>query len=179
MMRRTLQCGQSHIASRRIKSMTQRSILAGTNQTIIIKVGGSVTVTGHDGERVIAETEGRGGLSVDRRSESEIGRARAAIGERVLFDVRIKLPNLTEKKPDDVIEVQIGGSGKVLVPFESNVKVYAGKDIDVKEVRGQVDAYAGLDLTVQNSLRLGNVSAGGAMDIDCQTMSGGDGTVGA
>ena len=159
--------------------MTQRSILAGTNQTIIIKVGGSVTVTGHDGERVIAETEGRGGLNVDRRSESEIGRARAAIGERVLFDVRIKLPSLTEQKAEDMIEVQIGGSGNVLVPFASNVKVYAGKDIDVKDIRGQVDAYAGLDLTVQNSLRLGNVSAGGAMDIDCQTMSGRDVTVGA
>ena len=151
--------------------MTQRSILTGTNQTIIIKVGGSVTVKGHGGERLIAE--GSAGLSVERRSKSEIGRARAAVGGHVLFDLRIKLPSLKEKKePDEVIEVQIGGSGEVLVPFESNLKVYAGKDIHVHEIKGQVDAYSGLDLTLQDVYRLGNVSAGGAMKIDCQTMPG-------
>ena len=52
--------------------MTQRSILVGTNQTIIIKAGGSVTVRGQEGEHLSAETEGPGGLSVERRSESEI-----------------------------------------------------------------------------------------------------------
>src|SRR6185503_10267341 len=135
--------------------MTQRSILAGTNQTIIIKVGGSVTVKGQEGGRILAE--GTGGLTVDRRSESEIGRARAAIGEHVLFDVRIKLPNLQEKKAsDEVIEVQMGGSGEVLVPFQSNIKVYAGKDIFVRAIEGQVDAYAGLNLKLQDVSRLGN-----------------------
>jgi hypothetical protein len=158
--------------------MTQRSILAGTNQTVIIKVGGSVTVKGQEGERILAE--GTGGLTVDRRSESEIGRARAAIGEHVLFDVRIKLPNLQEKKTsDEVIEVQMGGSGEVLVPFESNVKVYAGKDIYVQAIKGQVDAFAGLNLKLQDVSRLGNASAGGSMDVDCQTMIGKDVTFGA
>ena len=158
--------------------MTQRSILAGTNQTIIIKVGSSVTVKGQDGERVLAD--GTGGLSMDRRSESEIGRARAAIGERVLFDVRIKVPNLREKKPpDDVIEVQMGGGGEVLVPFESNVKVYAGNDIEVQGIKGQVDAYAGSNLKLQGVYRLGNASAGRTMNIDCQTMTGKDVTYGA
>jgi hypothetical protein len=159
--------------------MTQRSIFAGTNETIVIKVGGSVTVKGQAGDRLVAETEGTGGLTVDRRSAAEIGRARAAVGERVLFDVRIKLPNLKEKVSDEVIEVQISGSGEVLVPFGSNLKVYAGKDIDVRGIRGQVDAFASLNLNLQDVDRLGNVSAGGTMNIDCQTMTGSDVTFSA
>jgi hypothetical protein len=159
--------------------MTQRSIFVGKNQTIVIKVGGSVTVRGQAGERLSAETGGVGGLSVEQRSESEIGRARAAIGDHVLFDVRIKIPTVTEKKKEEVIEVQMGGSGKVLVPFESNLKVYAGKDIDVQDIQGQVDAYAGLNLHLQSVYRLGNASAGRSMDIDCQTLAGNDVTFGA
>jgi hypothetical protein len=153
--------------------MTQRSIFAGRNQTIIIKVGGSVTVRGHDSDLVTAETQGMWGLTLEPRSASQIGRARAAIGDHVLFDVRIKLPNLKEEKTsDEVIEVQMGGSGEVLVPFESNLKVYAGKDIDVQGIKGQVDAYSGLKLNLQDVYRLGNASAGSTMNIDCQTMFG-------
>jgi len=167
--------------------MTQRSILAGKNQTIIIKVGASVIVKGHDSDLVTAETEGMWGLTLERRSESEIGRARAAIGEHVLFDVRLKLPSplrpsLSRERgsaTDEVIGVQIGGSGEVLVPFESNLKVYAGKDIDVQGVKGQVDAYSGLKLKLQDVYCLGNASAGSTMNIDCQTMIGKDVTFGA
>jgi len=160
--------------------MTQRSISIGTNETIIIKVGASVTVKGHEGDRLTAMSAGWGGLTVERRSESEIGRARAAIGEHVLFDVRLKLPNLTGKSEiNEVIEVQMGGSGEVLVPFLSNLKVYAGKDIDVQGIKGQVDAYSGLNLNLQDVYRLGNASAGRAMNIDCQTMTGEDVTFGA
>ena len=36
--------------------MTQRSILAGKNQVIIIKAGAGVTVRGHDSDMVTAET---------------------------------------------------------------------------------------------------------------------------
>lgn len=162
--------------------MTHRSIFAGTNQTIIIKAGDSVTVKGHKSERLIAE--GSGGLSVERRSESEIGRARAAVGDHVLFDVRIKLPLplrpsswSASQSPsgggnEEVIEVQIGGTGEVLVPFESFLKVYAGKDINVQSIKGQVDAYAGLHLNLQDVHRLGNASAGGTMNLDCQTLLG-------
>jgi len=151
--------------------MTQRSIFAGKNQTIIIKSGGSLSVRGHEGDRLIAE--GRGGVTVERRREAEIGRARAAIGDHVLFDLRLKLPNFTRKEVDDeVIEVQIGWSGKVLVPFESNLKLYAGKDIDVQSIKGQVDAYSGLHLHLKDVYRLGNASAGGSMNLDCQTMLG-------
>jgi hypothetical protein len=160
--------------------MTQRSILAGKNQTIIIKVGTSVTVKGHDSNQVMAESHDQGGLSVERRSESEIGRARAAIGEHVLFDVHLKLPNFKgQSMPNEVIEVQMSGSGEVFVPFESNLKVYAGKDIDVQGIRAQVDAYSGLKLNLQDVYRLGNVSAGRAMSIDCQTMIGTDATFSA
>ncbi len=79
--------------------MTQRSILAGKHQTIIIKAGGSVSVKGHDSDLVTAETKGRWGLSLERRSESQIGRARAAIGEHVLFDIRLKKPSAPLRLP--------------------------------------------------------------------------------
>jgi hypothetical protein len=160
--------------------MTQRSILAGSNQTIIVKAGGSVTVKGHESDLVTAETKGRWGLSLERRSESQIGRARAAIGEHVLFDWHIKIPSPPSPIPlgegrrgtGEVIEVQIGGSGEVLVPFESNLKVYAGKDIDVQGIQGRVDAYSGLSLKLQDVYRLGNASSGRMMNIDCQAMLG-------
>ena len=163
--------------------MTQRSIRVGKNQTIIIKVGASVIVKGHKGDLLTAESKDWGGLNVDRHSETEIGRARAAIGDFVLFDWRIKIPSALRPAgsggEDDVFEVQMGGSGEVFVPFESNLKVYAGKDIDVQGIRGQVDAYSGLNLNLQDVDRLGNASAGRAMNLDCQTMAGKDATFGA
>ena len=160
--------------------MTQRSILTGKNQTIIIKAGASVAVKAHDNDMVIVETKDNSGVSLERRSESQIGHARAALGERVLFDWRIKVPNLGERKTEEeVIEVQLGGSGEVLVPFSSNLKVYAGKDIDIKNIQGQVDAYSGLNLSLQNVYRLGGASAGRSLHIDCQTMLGDDATFGA
>ena len=159
--------------------MTQRSILVGTNQTIIIKAGASVMVRGHDSDLVSAETKGKWGLTVDGRSEAEIGRARAAIGDHVLFDRRIKLPSPAGRGGGEVIEVQIGGSGEVFVPSESNLKVYGGKDIDVQGIQGQVDAYSGLNLNLQDVYLLGNASAGRKMNIDCQTILGKDVTFGA
>jgi hypothetical protein len=155
--------------------MTHRSFLAGTNQTIIIKVGGSVTVKGHDSDLILADSRDKWGLSIDRRSEAEIGRARAAIGERVLFDLRLKKPILGASKV--VIEVQITGSGDVLVPISSSLKIYAGKDIEVEDIQGQVDAYAGLNLKLKNVQIMGTVSSGRTMDVDCQTMTGKDVTI--
>ena len=155
--------------------MTLRSILAGTNPTVIIKAGGSITVKGQEGDLVTADTSSRWGLKVERRSESEIGRARAVVGEHVLFDVHLKKPNLTGKDaPAEVIEVQMGGNGEVSVPVGSNLKIYTGMNINVQNIRGQVDAYSGLGLTLLEVYRLGNASAGGAMNIDCQTMLGRD-----
>jgi len=157
--------------------MTHRSFLAGNNQTIIIKVGGSVTVKGYDSDLIIADSHDKWGLSVERKSEAEIGRARAAIGERVLFDLRLKKPTLGASK--EVIEVQITGSGEVQVPAFSNLKVYAGKNIEVQDIQGQVDAYSGLNLKIKNVYLLGTVSAGRTMEIDCQSMIGSDVTFGA
>ncbi len=151
--------------------MTQRSIQAGLNPNVVVKAGANVNVRGHESDMVVAETKDHWGLSVERRSESQIARARAAVGNRVLFDVRLKWPPQPEKSaPVDVIEVQIGGSGEVRVPAGSNVKVYATKDIDVQGIRGQVDAYAGLKLNLQDVFCLGNASAGRAMSLDCETM---------
>src|SRR5260370_1136295 len=62
--------------------MTQRSIVAGLTPMIIIRAGADITVEGWDSDRVLAETPGRSGLKVGRRSEGEFGRLRAAVGER-------------------------------------------------------------------------------------------------
>ncbi len=153
--------------------MTQRSILAGTHPAVIIKAGIGVSVKGVEGDQVTAETGSRWGLKVERRSELEIARARAAIGEHVLFDVKLKKPVLDAKNPpDEVIEVQMGGSGEVLVPLGANLKVYAGKDIEVRGINGRVDAFSGYKLRLLDVYALGNASAGWVMDLDCQTLVG-------
>jgi hypothetical protein len=153
----------------------------GSNQTIIIKAGTSVVVKGHEGNMLVAETKGRWGLDLERHSAKEVTRARAVVGETVLFDIKINKPNTQpdENGSDEVIEVKMGTSGEVLVPFSANLKIYAGKDIDVRSVKGQVDAYAGLNLNLQEVYRLGNASAGWSMKIDCQTMEGSDVTYNA
>ena len=153
--------------------MTQRSILAGMTPTVIIKTGAGVTVEGWDRDQVRAETNSRGGLKVETRSEAEIGRARAAVGDHVLFDVRLKLPGDKEKsRSGEAIEVQIGGEGKVRVPLGSRVKVYAGKDAQVSDIQGTVAIYAGGDVRVRNVHSLAHISSGGAIDLDCETIEG-------
>jgi hypothetical protein len=149
--------------------MTQRSILAGTNPTVVIKAGASVTVKGVEGDLVTASTESKWGLKVEKRSEAEFARARAAVGETVLFDWRFKKPGGSD---DEVIEVQLGASGEVLVPFGANLKIYSGKDIDVQGIRGQVDAFSRLKLNAQNIYCIGTASAGWSMNLDCETMLG-------
>jgi len=150
--------------------MTERSILAGPHPKVVVKAGGDVSVRGHAGDRVVAQTASKWGLSVDRRPESEFARARAVIGDQVLFDVRLKLPGA--KASTEVIEVKLIGSGTVLVPEQAVVTVYAGKDIDVRGVEGQVDAYAGHALNLQGIRCLGHASAGRAMTIESQTLCG-------
>jgi hypothetical protein len=154
--------------------MTQRSILAGTTTTVIIKAGSSVTVQGCEGDTVTATATDSWGLQVEKKSDAEIGRARAAIGDFVLFDIRVKTPLRSEKEAQEVIEVQMGGSGQVLVPFGSNLKIYAGKDIEVQGVNGQVDAYSGRDMSLQKVGRVGHASAGRKMDLDGQALLGND-----
>lgn len=153
--------------------MTQRSILAGLNPTVIVKAGGSVSVRGVESERVSAETTDRWGLQLEKSKgkDKEIGRARAAVGDHVLFDVRLKMPNPEAKTlPEEVINVQFGGGGEVLVPFGANVKIYTGRDIDAQNIQGLVDAYSGGKVSLKNIYCLGHASAGASMQIDCQTM---------
>jgi len=156
--------------------MTQRSMRADSNQTIIIKVGTSVVVKGHDSDMLVAETKGKWGLQIERHSANQFARARAVVGETVLFDIKLNKPGSQpdEKGLDEVIEVKMGTSGEVFVPFSSNLKIYAGKDIDVQSVRGQVDAFSGRNLGMVNVTCLGNASAGRSMQIDCQSMLGSD-----
>ena len=151
--------------------MTERSILAGLTPTVIIKAGGSVRVKGVESDRVTANSDSRWGLQVEKSPGKEIARARAAVGDTVLFDLRLKLPNAENKTfPDEIIKVQLGGSGEVCVPFGSNVKVYTGQDIDVQGIRGMVDTYGGAKIRLQEVYCLGNASAGSTMDLDCQTL---------
>jgi len=119
--------------------MTQRSMLAGRNPNVVIRAGGDVRVEGRDSDRVLADTDSRWGLKVERRSESEIARARARVGDHVLFDMRLNVRNPLKKGPrGEVTEVQIGGSGKVYVPLGSDVTVYTGKNAEVQDIQGSV-----------------------------------------
>jgi hypothetical protein len=155
--------------------MTQRSIHAGQTPTVVVRVGGDVQVEGWDDERVLANTESRWGLKVERRSASEIGRVRARVGDRVLFDVHLDVIGRAKKKAGaEVTEVTIGSSGRVYVPLGSNVKVYAGKSANVHDIRGDIAVYAGGDVRIHNLHTLVHASAGGAMDLECEMLAGDD-----
>jgi len=152
--------------------MTQRSMVVGHTPDIIIRANGSATVEGWDSDRVQASSDSRWGLKIEPRDEAEIGRARAKVGEHVLFDIRIDAPRLKKNARREVIEVQLGGSGTVKVPINSNVKVYAGRSIDMRRIGGQVSAFAGHDMHLQSVRVLVNASAGGNMDLDCDRLAG-------
>ena len=155
------------------QSVTQRSIVAGLNPTVIIRAGADVTVEGIDGDRVLAETPGRSGLQVRKASESEWARLRAKVGEKVLFDLRADLPKAWRKDSDpDAIEVQVGGSGRVQVPQGSHVKLYTGRNAALHNVQGQVTVYSGRDAQLRGAGTLVHASSGGALDIDCQAVAG-------
>ena len=155
--------------------MTQRSILGGKTRNVVVRAGGSVSVQGWDSDRVLADTDSLWGLQVERRSETEIGRARAKVGDHVLFDVRLNVRNPLKKGvPAEVIAVQLGGSGKVYIPLDSDVKVYSGKGADVQDVRGNVAVYAGSDAHIRSVRTLVHVSAGGAIDFECEKVDGDD-----
>jgi hypothetical protein len=153
--------------------MTKRSIYAGLDPTIIIKSVSSVTVTGWDSDRVLAETAGRRWLKVETRDEAELARARAAVGEHVLFDLHLKLPRGKEKEaPEEAIEVQMGGEGRVFVPQGSRVKVYAGRNAAVSGLQGSLSVCASGDAQVRAVRSLVYGSCGGAFDLECETIAG-------
>jgi len=155
--------------------MTQRSLLVGQTPNVIVRTGGDVSVQGWGNDRVLAETDSRWGLKVERRSESEIARMRARVGDHTLLDVRVDpLGRLKKNVRSEAIEVQLGGSGKVSVPLGSTVKVYAGKGVEVQDIRGSVTLYAGANVRVRDVHTLVHVSAGGSIDFECEQVEGDD-----
>ena len=155
--------------------MTQRSMLAGRNPNVVVRAGGDVHIQGWDNDRVLADTDSRWGLKVERRSESEIARIRARVGDHTLLDVRVDpIGRLKKNVRSEAIEVQIGGSGKVHVPVDSHMKVYAGKSVEMQDIRGSVTLYAGFNVHVRNVRTLVHVSAGGSLDFECEQVEGDD-----
>jgi hypothetical protein len=147
-------------------------MVAGPSPTVIVRAGGDVTIEGLDGERVLAETPGHGGLQLGRGSETQFARLRAKVGDRVLLDVRADLPKSLRKDADpNAIEVQLG-SGRVQVPRGSRLKVYAGGSVALSGVSGPVSVYSGRDVRLSGVGVLAHASAGRALDIDCQKLEG-------
>ncbi len=155
--------------------MTQRSIQAGKAPIVIIKGGMDIQVEGWSEERVLASTEHKWGLKIERGSESALGhvRARAKVGDHVLFDLRTDLLKSKKKDtPRDAIQVKVGGDAFVRVPFNSSVKIFAGRSAEAHNSDGSVTVYAGRDVRVRSVHTIVHVSAGRAMDLDCETVIG-------
>ena len=73
--------------------MTQRSMPVGQTPTIVIR-GNNITVEGWDSDRIQANNDDRWGVEIEKRQVADVGRerARAAIGDRVLFDISFANP---------------------------------------------------------------------------------------
>ena len=159
--------------------MTQRSILAGQTPTVVVRANGSVTVEGWESDRVQAESDNSRGLQIEKRKVANVGRerARAKVGERVLFDIAIDNPfNRARRDLKEVqgeaIEVQLVRNGHVRVPVGSRLIVYAGRSAEVRHVEGHVTATAGHDLSVRDVQVLMHAAAGGDLDVECDTLEG-------
>jgi hypothetical protein len=157
--------------------MTQRSMPAGQTPTIVIR-GNHITVEGWDSDRVQANNDDRWGVAIEKRKVTNVGRerARAAIGDRVLFDISFANPfnpsqRLLKDYQGEAIEVRIS-HGQIRVPLNSNVIIYAGRDAEVRHVQGRVIADAGRDLSVQDVQTLVHAAAGGDLNLDCVTLGG-------
>ena len=119
-------------------------------------------------------------MQIERRKAADIGRnrARAKIGDRVLFDLAFGLPGRSRKEVQgEAIDVQFGGDGEVRVPIGSDLKVYANRNAEVRGVHGRVTATAGGDLTLRGVRVLIHAAAGGSMDLDCETLEGDEFTI--
>jgi hypothetical protein len=154
--------------------MTQRTIFTGFTPTVVVRAGGAVQIEGWDKDQVLAETDSAWGLKVEKRNEAQIAHIRAKVGDYTLVDWRVNSPSLKKETVDDATEVEIGGSGKVFVPFNSVLKVYSGKGADVNGVQGTVAVYAGGNALLRNVGTLLHVSAGGAIDLECERVDGKD-----
>ena len=119
-------------------------------------------------------------MEIEKRKVADVGRerARAAIGDRVLFDISFANPfnpakHLLKDFQGEAIEVRIE-HGHVRVPLNSNVVMYAGHDAEVRHLQGRVIVSAGRDLSVQDVQTLVHAAAGSDMSIDCATLGGDD-----
>jgi hypothetical protein len=148
---------------------------AGSAPLVIVRAGLDVKIDGWDRDRVFAATTHKYGLKLERRSGSALGhvRARAKIGDFILFDIS---GDLLKRAGDDetaeAIHAEAGGDAVVLVPYDSTLKVYAGRNVQLSDVHGSVTVYASRDVHLQNCGAVGPVSAGGALDVDCQALAG-------
>ncbi len=155
--------------------MTRRSIQAGKTPLVIIRGGMDVQVEGWDDELVLASAEHKGGLKLERRSQSAVGhvRARAKLGDRVLFDWNTDLLGRKNKNEvGDAVHVEAGGDILVRVPTTSTVQVYAGGSAEVREIRGSVTVYATEDVRLRRVHAVVHASAGRALDLECETLTG-------
>ena len=159
--------------------MTQRSLLAGQTPTVVVRANGTVTVEGWESDRIQAESDNSRGLQIEKRKVTDIGRerARAMVGERVLFDIAIDNPfNRARRDLKDVqgeaIEVQLSSNSQVRVPLGSHLSVYAGRSAEVRHLQGRVTATAGHHLRVRDVQVLAHAAAGGDLDIECATLAG-------
>lgn len=156
--------------------MTQRSILAG-QLPILIHASASVEVEGWDSDRVQADSDSRWGMELERRSKTEFGRIRAKVGDFTLLNVGLDkniINGLRNVADEEVIDVKLSGDGKVLVPRNAIVKIYAGKAVSASNLTGPVDIFAGGDVGVRNVHALGQASAGRSMDLTCDELASGD-----
>jgi hypothetical protein len=96
---------------------------------------------------------------------------RGVAGEQVFAEADGRWGLKVERSKDEV-KVQVGKSGRVDVPAGSSVKVYAGKNIEIDAVGGDVIAVAGLHLKLRECGRLVQANAGGSMDVDCRDLGG-------
>jgi hypothetical protein len=93
-----------------------------------------------------------------------------------LFDISIANPfnqsrRLLNDFQGEAIEVRLG-HGQIRVPLGSNLIVYAGRDAEVRHIRGRVLASVGRDLSMQDVQTLVHAAAGGDLNIDCATLGG-------
>jgi hypothetical protein len=159
--------------------MTQRSMPVGLTPTIVIR-GNNITVEGWDSDRIQANNDDRWGVQIEKRKVTDIGRerARAAIGDRVLFDIAIANPfnpakRLLKDFQGEAIEVRIG-HGQIRVPLNSNVIVYTSHDAEVRHLQGRLMISAGRDAHVQDVQTVVHAAAGGDLNLDCATLGGDD-----
>jgi hypothetical protein len=96
-----------------------------------------------------------------------------AAGDRVVANSADR-SGLKVKRRGDTIEVVIGGSGEVQVPLQSNVTVYAGQSVEMRNISGSATLYAGGHGYLRGVDTLVHAATGGALEIECERVEGHD-----